>query len=120
MEQLLNQLGARLAVEARVLLAANPTMRLAAVIVLANAATIPKVHDALEQVPGPTPDSGVRIGLVPRGSVEGLLSARFGYPDWQEQGWQRQWTLPVIVSAPDGLRFSFLPLAPAPGRGNER
>jgi hypothetical protein len=118
-ERLLEQIAVRLVADARAILLHDPSVRLAGVIVLPTAAEIPMVREILANLTGPTPPSEPLVGLVPRTAIDALLSARFGDPQWQEQGWRGQWTLPVVVSTPAGFRFAFLDLNPAPDRRHE-
>jgi hypothetical protein len=58
------------------------------------------------------------IGVVPRETVEGLLTARCSEFPWREEDWQPQQVLPVVVSTKDGFRFGFFALGENDGRAS--
>ena len=106
-EQLLNEHGKSLVAEARGMLAQNSGARVAGLITTPDSPDATAVRQALAKMTGRMPPPGPMVGLVPRQMVQELLQSRVGSEPWQEQGWQPQQMLAVVVSTRDGHRFGF-------------
>lgn len=110
-EQLLKRHGPELRADAREILAANPDARVAGLITLPDSGDAETVRKMLAAGTGQdVPVGKLLIGVVPRGAVENLLTARCGDFQWREESWQPQQVLPVVVSTKDGFRFGFFAL----------
>jgi hypothetical protein len=110
-EQLLKRHGAELLADAREILASNPNARIAGLITLPDSGDAPVVRKMQIAASGQdVPEGKLMVGVVPRESVEVLLTARCGELPWREESWDRQQVLPVVVSTRDGFRFGFFGL----------
>jgi hypothetical protein len=119
-DQVLKAFGPPLRAEARAVLTADPTARVAGLVILPDSHDAALVRASLAKVTGLAEHAGLLVGLVPRCQVEKLLCAHAGDNSWQEQGWQTQRVLPIVVSTRDGFRFEVLPLWQSAGKGLER
>lgn len=107
-EQLLKQHGPELLADAREFLASSPDARIAGLITLPDSGDAERVRTMLTAATGQYVSAGkLLVGVVPRASIEALLTSRCGDVPWRDEPWQRQQVLPVVVSARDGFRFGF-------------
>jgi hypothetical protein len=106
--ELLAAHGSALLTEARQVLASDPAVRVAGVIVLPGSAHAPAIRELMQRVSGAARPGGTLVGLVPRAILEDSLGARFGNQPWQEQGWRKQRILPVVVFLRHTQEFAFL------------
>jgi hypothetical protein len=100
--------GSALLSEAREVLAGDPAIRVAGVIVLPGSSHAPAFRELLQMVARGARPGEPLVGLVPRAILEDSLGARFGNQPWQEQGWRKQRVLPVVVFLRHTQEFAFL------------
>ncbi len=115
-EQLLKAHGPSLVRDAREVLARNPDVRVAGLIVTQDSPDAGPLRAMHAKDRGGMPPAGPMVHLVARSLVEGVLTRTLGTESWMEQGWQRQQVLPVVVSTRDGHRFGFFGLDESSGR----
>jgi hypothetical protein len=103
-EELLHRHGPELAREA-VAMRGSSTRPLAGLILMPDSHDATAFRQAFAKVTGALLPVGVMVALCPRLLVEPLLTSSIGAEQWREESWQEQSVLPVLVSAPDGIRF---------------
>jgi hypothetical protein len=111
-EELLHRHGPELAREAVALRSTNPRP-LAGLILMPDSHDAVAFRQAFAKVTGAVLPVGVMVALCPRLLVERLLASSLGAHEWREESWQSQSVLPVLVSAPDGIRFGLFELPEA-------
>jgi hypothetical protein len=116
-EELLHRHGPELAREA-VALRANQDRPLAGLILMPDSHDAVAFRQAFAKVTGALLPVGVMVALCPRMLVEPILSSTLASEDWLEHSWETQTVLPVLVSAPDGIRFGLFKLPETGANGN--
>lgn len=115
-EELLQRHGPQLAIDALAMQESAPGSRFAGLIFLPDSDDALAFRRALAKVTGERVPDGIMVGLCPRLLVEPILATQIAREQWQEEPWQDQAVLPVLVSARDGIRLGLFRL-PAPADG---
>ncbi|MBL8724593.1 MAG: hypothetical protein JNK49_11130 [Planctomycetes bacterium] len=110
-QALLERHGPSLVADAKEILQQEPMARIAGTILLPDSHEAPEFRAALAKLTGQTIPEGLLVGVCPRAMLEPLLQRRVAPEHWQEEAWQAQQRLPVLVATRDGFRFGFFPLA---------
>jgi|SRR5687768_2464926 len=108
---MLNFHASALIAEARRILAHDPRLRVAGLILMPDSQYLTALRPVVEGALGTVPLQTF-VGIVPRALLEAQLTQAVGEQPWMEQGWHRQGVLPVVLATRHGLDFAFFRLAP--------
>jgi len=107
---LLDQHGPSLVDDAREVLQQEPMARIAGTILQPDSREAPEFRAALAKLTGQVIPEGLLVGICPRAMLEEQLRRCAEPEHWQEESWQPQRMLPILVATRDGFRFGFFPL----------
>jgi hypothetical protein len=97
--------------EASHILARDPRLRVAGLILMPDSRYLNALRPLVDGASGTGPGEPF-VGIVPRALIETQLTQSVGEQPWMEQGWRRQSVLPIVLSTRHGLEFAFFRLAP--------